>query len=232
MIERYTISSELDQIEKKFGAKVPKLYQKRYNAAPTQLLPVITSMNPYDVSFFYWGIEPGLSKNKRITTKLANAPVDALLNKITYKNSLTSRRCIILADGFYVWKSTGKKGQIPYRVIFQTKELFSIAGLWDSYETIDGKQIQTFTLITQEANSVVKKISDYMPAILTTHKEEQWLNNEMDLAARMKLLSELEPVSLTSFAVTPKVNNLANDGPELILPAPPADQFGNYSLFD
>ncbi|MCB0495586.1 MAG: SOS response-associated peptidase [Cyclobacteriaceae bacterium] len=229
---RYTITAKSDDIKKRFNVEVPENYHAHFNAAPTQLLPVITSLQPAYLNFFYWGFIPNWSKNKALATKLFNARADSLQDKISFREALTTRRCIIPADGYYEWKSIGKKSKIPYRFTLNSGGLFSLAGLWESSENDNGEEIQTFTVITTDANSIVAQIHDRMPVILTQETEKIWLNPTSDLNALKSVLVPFKANLMTSYAVSSKVNNVANDGPDLIKPAPPADQFGNYSLFD
>ena len=231
MIERYTIASSQQQIEERFGVSFPDSFQPRFNAAPTQALPIITLGNAI-IKQFYWGTEPHLSKNKRIASKLINAPVNQLTEKHFYKNALKSRRCLVLADGFYVWKSISKKGQVPYRVALESKSLFAMAGLWETYENMEGARLGTFALITQPAPVSIQKITADIPVILDSSNEQTWLQSTLGIEECLALLNKSSPPNFTSYAVSPFVNNLANDGANLLSPAPPADQFGNYSLFD
>lgn len=232
MAGRYTITSTPEEIHKRYHVDVPENYRKRYNAAPTQLLPIISSNSPDRLSFFHWGLIPQIAKNKTIATKLINARSDSINDKISFKNSLKSRRCIVPVDGFYEWKSISKKSSIPYRISMQSGELFSLAGLWESFEDDKGNEVFTFTIITTEANADVAKIHDRMPVILAPEEEQIWLHLKTDENKILDMLTPYPDHNLRSYAVSIKVNDLANDSPDLIMPAPPADQFGNYSLFD
>lgn len=229
---RYTITAEAEEIANRFNLEIVEQFNKRYNAAPTQLLPAIASENPKQLVYFYWGLIPSWSKNKALATKLINARADSLQDKISFKNSLKSRRCIIPADGFYEWKPITKKSKIPYRITLHSGGLFSMAGLWESSENAEGKEIQTFTIVTTEANNEVSKIHNRMPVILTPETEQIWLDNNAETDELLSILTPYKANEMTSYAVASKVNNVANDDETLIVPAPPADQFGNYSLFD
>ena len=109
MCGRYTIIAKAEEIEKRFNVHVPESYQPRYNAAPTQILPVITNSSPDGLSFFHWGLIPKWAKDKSISSKLINARAETLTEKVSFKNALQQRRCLVLADGFYEWKRSSKK---------------------------------------------------------------------------------------------------------------------------
>lgn len=224
--------ADANALRDRFNIEVTANYQKRYNAAPTQLLPVITSATPSGFSFFYWGLVPDWSKNKAISTKLINARADTLAEKISFRTALHSRRCLVPADGFYEWKKVSKKSKIPYRFILNDQQPFAFAGLWEEYENVDEEIVHTFTIITTEANAVVKPIHDRMPVILTPENEKIWMNNDTTESELLNVLKPYDANEMGLYAVSSRVNNAANEGPELIDPAPAADQFGNYSLFD
>ena len=232
MCGRYTVVADANKLKDRFNADVTDNYVKRYNAAPSQLLPVITSVNPAGFSFFYWGLVPDWSKNKSISGKLINARADTIAEKVSFRTALHSRRCLVPADGFYEWKKMTKKSKIPYRFILNEQKPFAFAGLWEEYENEEQEMVHTFTIITTEANEVVKPVHDRMPVILTPETEKLWMNNDTSEQELLEILTPYPAGEMGHYAVTSKVNNPANDDPDLIEPAPAADQFGNYSLFD
>lgn len=232
MCGRYTIVADANTLKDRFEADVTENYQKRYNAAPAQLLPVITSATPEGFSFFYWGLVPNWSNNKSISHKLINARADTILEKVAFRSALQSRRCLVPADGFYEWKRVNKKSKIPYRFILNEQEPFAFAGLWEEYENEEKELIHTFTIITTEANEVVSPIHDRMPVILTKESEKVWMDNDAKENEILDVLKPLDAKLMGSYTVSSRVNNVLNDDPTLIEASAPADQFGNYSLFD
>jgi putative SOS response-associated peptidase YedK len=231
MCGRYSLAAKAEKLVKRFNVDVTAAYSPKYNAAPTQLLPVITGENPDGFSFFYWGIVPAWSNNRAISPKLINARAETLAERASFKGAFHNRRCLVPADGFYEWKQIGKKTKIPYRFILSNESPFAFAGIWDEFENLEGEQVQTFTLITTQANELVTPIHDRMPVILTPESEKIWLDKN---STPRQLLDVLKPYSedeMANYTVSPKVNNAMNEGPELILHVPPADQFGNFTLF-
>jgi putative SOS response-associated peptidase YedK len=231
MIERYSISASGQAVNDRFHVDVPGYYKPRYNAAPTQLLPVITSESPQGISLFYWGRPPLWARNKSLSERIINLHVENLNDRPVLKKALMKFRCIIPADGFYAWKKIGKKTSIPYRVI-TNQELFSFAALWEEFEDETGSVVHTFNIITTEANDTLKKITERMPLILTRESEKIWLAGSSTELELLKLL-EIYPADRTSmYPVSPRINEIKNDAPSLLIPTPPADQFGNLTLFD
>jgi putative SOS response-associated peptidase YedK len=231
MIERYSIGVTSTQLAQRFGIDEATAHQARYNAAPSQLLPVITHETPQGFSFFYWGQPPGWTKNKTLAEKIINVRAEQILEKPVLKKNLMQHRCLIPADGFYAWKKVGKKTMIPWRFSLKDKRIFSFPGLWEEYEDEEGNSFHTFTLITIPANDFVLPVTERMPVIINKSDEKIWLSNdstEEDLTSLLTGTSD----QMDGFPVSPQLNTTSFDRPSLILPVPPADQFGNLTLFD
>lgn len=206
-------------------------FKPRYNIAPTQLLPVITSDSPKGFSFFYWGITPDFGQNKPVSQKLINAKAETVNEKISFKGSFQKRRCLIPADGFYEWKKLGKKTKIPYRFTLRDEDMFAFAGIWEEYETVSGESQHTFLILTTTPNEVVSEVHDRMPVILNRSQEKKWLDKYSSEEDLLKMLNPYPSEQMISFTVSPMVNSVQNDSPGIIRRTSPMDQFGNYTLF-
>ncbi|MBN7815761.1 SOS response-associated peptidase [Algoriphagus pacificus] len=231
MCGRYSLSKSKIELEERFQAEMLPDFNPRYNIAPTQLVPVITSASPKGFSFFYWGITPDFGKNKPVAQKLINAKAETVDQKISFKSSFQRRRCIIPADGFYEWKKLGKKTKIPYRFTLRDNELFSMAGIWEEYESVSGETQHTFLILTTTPNEVVSEIHDRMPVILTKEAEKKWLDNYSSEEDLKKYLAPYTSDQMLSFTVSPLVNSVANDTAAVMRKTSPMDQHGNYTLF-
>ena len=231
MCGRYTLVKPAKEISDRFGVEVGKNYQPRYNAAPTQLMPVITADAPQGLSWFYWGLIPAWSKDKSVSLKLINARAETLEEKASFRNALKRRRCLVPADGFYEWKVVGKKSKVPYRITLLQEELFAFAGLWEEYEDEEGQMVHTFTIVTTEANNALQSLHSRMPVVLSKQAEKAWLSPDTDPQHLSALLQPYSASKTRFYTVSSQVNNPAVDTPTLIQPAPAADQFGNYTLF-
>jgi putative SOS response-associated peptidase YedK len=232
MIERYSVGASSTQLATRFEVEEPLAHRARYNAAPSQLLPVITQEIPYGVSFFYWGQPPGWAKNKAPAEKIINVRAEQILEKPVLRKNLMQHRCLIPSDGFYAWKKIGKKTLIPWRFSFKNKGIYSIAGLWEEYDDEDGNSFHTFTIITTPSNEFVSSVCERMPVILEASKERDWLNTTSAESDLVSMLVAIPNDQMDGFAVSPQLNSLSFDRPSLVLPVPPADQFGNLTLFD
>lgn len=232
MIERYSITASSEKISERFSVNVPPFYAPHYNAGTTQLLPVITIESPEGISNFYWGTSPEWAKNKALSEKIVNIRAETILDKPAIRKAMMKARCIIPADGFYAWKRAGKKSLIPFRFVRTDEELFSFAGLWEEYEDTDGNEFHTFTLITTLANALVASVCERMPAMLDKTTEKIWLNKNSSEDELLQTLQPYPAAQMNHYTISPRIYDQKSNVPSLIMPAPPADQFGNLTLFD
>jgi putative SOS response-associated peptidase YedK len=231
MIDRYSLAVAPAELAASLGVDALGFEKALFNAFPTRLLPVITQTSPKGLSHFYWGLEPQWAKNKPISEKLINVRVESLLERASTRKALMRYRCVVPADGFYVWKRVSRKSLVPYRVVMKSRKPFAMAGLWDEYENETGEAFHTFTLITGPPNAVVFPLHDRMPVMLTKTQSEIWLAAD---TSEQELLSALVPYpseEMDAYPVSPRIQDNQPYDSSLILPAPPADQFGNLTLF-
>jgi len=228
----YSSSTSSDDLEKFFNVEVTKNYIPSFNCHPTQLLPVITSENPEGLSFFYWGINPGFVKSKSVSQKLLFAASEDLLNKASLKKNLKSHRCIIIANGFYDWKTLSKKGKVPYRFHLKDNKPFAIAGLWDEFENEQGEVVHSFMMITTPANSEVSDITERMPAILNDDLIIEWLNDSNSEESVISFITPFTESPLDRYTINPKVADPEFNNEVLFDKVPAADQHGNFTLFN
>ena len=233
MFERYSLSASKEKLNKHFPqVEVTDGYSPRFNAAPSQLLPVVTNANPKGFSFFFWGVSPKWSRNKNISQKLINAAKEELTEKPSYKKALSTNRCLVPADGFYSWKNVGKKSRIPYRIILNNADPFYMAGLWEEYQDESDELIHTFSIITTPANDSLTEIVGRMPAILARQNESLWLDPSSSMDDLLEMLQPVPSDQIGMYTVSPMIDSAQLDVPSMVQPAPAVDQFGNFTLFN
>lgn len=232
MIERYSIHASASQIASRFQIEEPEAFKPRYNAAPSQLLPVITHESPQGFSYFYWGAAPQWSKNKTFAERIINTRGELIKDKPVLKKNLRTHRCLVPADSFYAWKKVGKKTLVPWRIVPKSKEVLSFAGLWEEFDDHEGNSFHTFSIITVPADNWIADITERMPVIFAKNEEKIWLDNNSSDEQLIDLIKAYPATLLEGYNVSPLINLVGNDGPSLIVPTPPVDQFGNLTLFD
>ena len=216
MCGRYSITPKA-----KGKSHVAKLVEKKlkeghYNAAPSQALPVVTNTQPDALQFFSWGLQPFWAKDAKSIKRSINARAETLTEKATFRNLLKGKRCLVPADGFFEWQKS-EHGKVPHRIMLKSEDLFSFAGLWDEWlDKGTGEILHTYTIITTEANDLVKPIHDRMPVILSPEAEELWLDEHETQAALLSLLMPYEVDEMKAYAVSPLVNSPMNNVPEVI----------------
>lgn len=231
MCGRFSLSKSKDEVAKRFQVKVPSDYRPRFNVAPMQMMPVITCEQPNEVQYFKWGLVPSWSLDTSTAANMINARAETITTKIPFKHCVKSQRCLIPADGFFEWKKEGK-AKIPYRFTLNSDEVFAFAGLYDAWENQDsGEKLHTFTILTTEANLLMKDISDRMPVILRKDLEKLWIADKISDSQMNSLLRPLEADMMSSYKAHRSVNSVQNDTPECIQAAPNIYPGETFSLF-
>ncbi len=230
MISRYSLSADATAVSDRYSADPTPGYEPMYNAAPTLLLPVMTQESPNGMSFFYWGATPAFAGQKPLGERIINTHAEAIAEKQALRRKLRDHRCLIPADGFYLWKRIGRKALVPYRFTLPGNSLFAIAGIWEEYEDENNISHHTFSMITRQAHPSLSEYAERIPAILLQEKESSWLK-ESDTDALTKLLADF-PGEFQHYPVSTRINDPKQNTRSLILPVPAADQFGNLTLFD
>ncbi|PSB28884.1 SOS response-associated peptidase [Chlorogloea sp. CCALA 695] len=217
MCGRFTLSQPTDAIASAFNiAQIPPL-EPRYNIAPTQLIPSILSApgGEKQLQMLRWGLIPSWAKDAKIGAKLINARAETVSEKPSFKAAFKRRRCLIVADGFYEWQRQEKQKQ-PYYFRLQNSQLFAFAGLWEQWKSPDEDIINSCTVLTTEANDLLRPIHDRMPVILESKDYELWLDSEAQQPQLQQLLRPYQAALMTSYTVSTKVNNPKNNTPECI----------------
>jgi putative SOS response-associated peptidase YedK len=135
-----------------------------------------------------------------------------------FKRLLSANRCLVPADGYYEWKKT-LTGKILYWIRMADESPFFFAGLWDWWHEKDPEGIPSFTILTTDANGLTMPIHNRMPVIVPKEDYNLWLDPKVThISSVAHVLRPYEGNEMTAYPVGIKVNNVKNDGPELIKP--------------
>jgi putative SOS response-associated peptidase YedK len=190
-----------------------------YNAAPTQQLPVfrVSATRGRELALLRWGLVPFWAKTAAIGAKLINARGDTVAEKPAFREAFRRRHCLVPMSGFYEWRKVGT-GRAPYYVRLLNTDVFAVAGLHEFWPGRDGAApMESFTIVTTEANELMRPLHDRMPAILHASDYEAWLTpKDQDPAALQALLAPYPAEEMRAYLVSPRVNSAKNDGPELV----------------
>jgi len=218
MCGRYAITSPLEAILKAFNVKSARSnLRPRYNAAPSQDLPVIRAgPDGRELGLIRWGLVPSWSKGPDSRYSMINARAETVAGKPAYRGPFRRRRCLVPANGFYEWKKVSD-GKQPYFITLSAGGVFAFAGLWDHWTGPEGEEITSFTIVVTAANDCVRPIHDRMPVILEPEDYDSWLG-ERGVPSRTKLAIMLRPYPaelMQAFPVGRDVNSPTNDSPVL-----------------
>jgi putative SOS response-associated peptidase YedK len=246
MCGRYFRRSEKQQIAERFhaGKVFEDPLAADYNIAPTTFQPVIRlsrDSGEREMALLRWGMVPffasSLKEFKGMTT--FNARAESVATSATWREPFQRRRCLIPADGFYEWaekavetrvgarvKTQSKSGRQPYAITLEGGEagggMMAIAGLWDAWkepkkspQEVD-RWLQSFAIVTTEANALMAPISARMPVILHERDWEEWLDRDDSKPAPVHLLRPFAPEEMKVEACNTAVGNLRNNGPEML----------------
>ncbi len=217
MCGRYSIAVEGEKLQRYSAARLTFPYVPRYNAAPSQELPVILNESPNEILPVRWGIKRPWMRTLR-RDGLINVRTETLKEKQTFRDDLFNRRCLVLADGFYEWKEVSRGRKVPFRFCRKDGALFAFAGLWEVNRDEKGRDFKAFSIITTAAKAPVRAVHDRMPVILRRSDEERWLSPSTQLHGLWETLENSEPKALRAYEVSRAVNNAQNDLREVILP--------------
>jgi putative SOS response-associated peptidase YedK len=96
---------------------------------------------------------------------------------------------------------------------------FAFAGLYGHWENPGQVPIDSFTIITTNANNKLKPLHDRMPVILSPEDEGFWLDPEnRDLDKLKYLLRPRGDEEISLYPVSDRVNSPKNDTEDCIKP--------------
>jgi putative SOS response-associated peptidase YedK len=215
MCGRYRLSRRKQVVEEYFDTvSGEEVWNPRYNIAPTQPIPVIRQ-NPKEpvreLSLMRWGLVPSWAKDLSGAARMINARAETASTKPAFRDALTSRRCLIPADGFYEWTRAGKTKQ-PYCFEVNDGELFAFAGIWDRWKDATGKWLETCSILTTTPNALTSAVHDRMPVILDPDGFDLWLDPAMsNISEISELLKPFDAGLMRCYPVSTRINHVAND---------------------
>jgi putative SOS response-associated peptidase YedK len=221
MSDRYTLF-KINNLQERFHLESTIESVKRsYNISPTQAASVIVEKDGHPVlEKMKWGFVPSGAKdmNSVFRYKTFNARSEGIFSKSQWNEAIRNRRCLVPANGFYVWHASDE-GKKPYYVRPKNQELFAFAGIYNSWKDPEGKEWGVYSLVTVESNDDLHSLTDRMPVILTSEGESQWLDSSVDSASILyNIMRPYPDGELQISAVGSDINSVKIDNPRLITP--------------
>lgn len=211
-----------------------------WNVAPTDAVYAVAERRSADddaeatrlLGAYKWGLVPFWAKDAKGGARMINARAETLESK--FRRTFERRRCLVPADGFYEWEKLEGGGKQPWFIHRADGAPMVFAGLWEVWKpegatdedeagTASGRQaLRTCSIITTSANALLERIHDRMPAVISPHDWDQWLDRSVtDTASLRHLLAPADPRQFDMFEVSTAVNSVRNNSGELVAPINP-----------
>ena len=189
-----------------------------YNIAPTHNLESIVQVDGKNtLTYFSWGLVPKWAKDAAVGVRSINARVETVIEKPTFREAITKRRCVIPADGWFEWQVLGPRTKQPYYFSAQDGSLLNFAGIYESWKNPDGSIWWSCAVLTTDAWSEINEIHDRMPLLLHPDLVNQWIAPGVPPIA--EVLEKSSAASrIAHWPVSTAVGNVRNNNPLLVEP--------------
>jgi len=209
MCGRYKLSTPGDELWEHFdlhGEQLPLV--PRFNIAPTQPIAVLRA--PHTLELLRWGLPVSNRKAGGFNVRVES------LAAPSYREAIRTRRCLILADGFYEWRADGKHKQ-PFLLQRRDQQPFAFAGIWSDLLLPNGELVPAAAILTTTPRGAAAEVHDRMPVVLHAEFQDRWL----DPSARYRELLEPDADPFQLIPVSTLVNSVKNDDARLVEPITP-----------
>lgn len=235
MCGRYSASKSPAKLVEEFGAADEtegKARDADYNVAPTRNVVTVVQRHPRDAEgnvladepaertlrLMRWGLVPFWAKDPSVGNRMINTRAETATGKPAFKRALAKRRCLVPADGWYEWRRNGKVKE-PFFMTGPDGSSLAFAGIWESWRDKSdpgADPLITFSIVTTAATGRLTDVHDRMPLLVPGHDWAAWLDPDRDDVGDL-LAPPLDIVdSLELRRVSDRVNNVRNNGADLI----------------
>jgi len=224
MCGRYELHTHPAAIALAFGLnRVPELHA-RYNIAPMTEVAVVRvdSEGGRELVRMRWGLVPRWAKDPGIGARMINARAETLSEKPSFRTAYRRHRCLIPANGFYEWRevTSPHPHKEPLHIGMQDGSVFAFAGLSERWLGADGDVLDTCTIVTTMANTLLRPLHDRMPVIVAPEHYARWLDPKQPSAD--DLLAPYPSAAMAWYPVSTRLNAVRNDDESLLHPVGPA----------
>jgi putative SOS response-associated peptidase YedK len=219
MCGRFVITSPPQALRQIFGYAEQPNFPPRFNISPTQPIPVVIIENgARHFRLMRWGLIPAWVKDPRKFTLLINARAETVQEKPAFKNAIRRRRCLIPADGYYEWHTSGLRRR-PCFIHRGDSRPIGLAGVAETWIGPNGEELDTVAIVTSPASADLAVLHHRVPVTIGPGDFERWLDcNAHDLDTAMALLRGPDAGEFVWHEISTRVNHAANDDAQLILP--------------
>jgi putative SOS response-associated peptidase YedK len=191
----------------------------RYNISPgTPLLSLRREQGHLLAEPLFWGFTPAWAASEAGDAGHANARVEGIFDKPTFRDAARQRRCLVPVDGYYEWKTEGRL-KTPYYFRAADGGPLAFAGLWSLQVVPGGPPRRSLCLLTVAPNREAGEVHSRMPVLLPTDRRNDWLSERaLDPEAFAAFAVTAPDRSLSVQRVSVDVNRVSIDAPHLVEP--------------
>jgi putative SOS response-associated peptidase YedK len=200
----------------------PAALEPRFNIAPSQGIWAVRIVPPdrdRRLHLLRWGFA---FPRQGAWKETAMARAETVVMKSAFADAFASRRCLLLADGFYEWRRIGDQSS-AYYVHRPGGAPFAMAGIWQpapksAHDAAALPPLDGCAVITRPARPPVATFHDRMPALIAARHHAAWLDPGADRSVLREMLFAEPELDLLAIPVGPRVNSPANDDDGCIAP--------------
>lgn len=180
MCGRFVTAIPYEEMKKIFNlVECQTRSEPRYNIAPSQQVAVVRNAGEHNIlDSMRWGLIPSWAKDASIASHTINARCETVAVKPSFRHAIKYNRCIIPISGFYEWTHAGGK-KIPHYIYLSDGSPMGLAGIWEHWKSPEGEELETFSILTTTANSLIQPLHDRMPVILQPSDYDLWLSKNV-----------------------------------------------------
>jgi putative SOS response-associated peptidase YedK len=224
MCGRFARRSTREVLAEWFGVDLDDApaFEPSYNVTPQSVQPVVRpgrDSGAPEFALLRWGLVPSWAKDAKIGYSTINARAEEVATKPAFREALRKRRCLVPADAFYEWQRSDAKNKRPFAIAFRSGQPYAFAGLWEQWRPKEGEALETFTILTTEANELLAPIHDRMPVILEPKDYKRWMEPADPDRLPVGLMRPFPAEQMTAWPVSQRVGNVRNNDPELLAEA-------------
>jgi putative SOS response-associated peptidase YedK len=220
MCGRFTLTSSRQVLKEFFPLLDLVEVKPRYNIAPSQQIVAVRHLPQCarpEAANLRWGLVPHWADDLKIGYSLINARSETAASKPAFRSAFRDRRCLILTDGFYEWRKLEDRKQ-PYHIRRRDGKPFAFAGLWENWSKGEAP-VQSCTILTTDANDLMRPLHDRMPVILDPGNFDPWLDPTVNKPAEVQpLLAPCPAEWLEAIPVSTHVNNPRHEDASCVTP--------------
>jgi putative SOS response-associated peptidase YedK len=195
----------------------------RHNVAPSTPVPAIIDAGGRRLGLLRWGFVPSWSRSPEDGPRPINARVEGAATSRLFAPALARQRCVVPVDAWYEWTDEDGARQ-PWLLQPRSREPAAVAALWSTWRPRDGvpddRPLATVALMTTEATGAAATIHHRMPLIVPDGLLDAWLDPTAPADATLAAALRTTVVELDVVRVSRRVNDVRNDGPDLMDPLP------------